>query len=378
MIKFPFKDDFFGFIRNWHEEQAVNCVARRLTFVCLGVAAPYDLIADKHRTPFGIGRAIALEGFQLSEISPLLPGLTEIASNPQAVLQEVLAWTSGQPFLIQKLCSLIVDAAQFIPAQQETEAVAAIVRSQILQHWEDHDHPEHLKTIRDRLLWDEKHNIQLLGLYQQILEQQSIPADNSNAQLLLRLSGVAVRRSGCLCPYNQIYQTIFDLRWVKQELDRLRPYAHALNAWLASERRDQSALLQGEALQQALAWANDKALSLVDQQFLAASQRSLALHQSLRRQRRRILQTLGVVLAGLAGLASTTGWVMGLRLRISSNPALSPAPTDYFSVGERLMLPDAASAIKKAGVAAIAKADYRQAAHDFAIALKTIPMIQKA
>jgi hypothetical protein len=79
---------------------------KRLTFALLGVATPPDLIADKNRTPFNIGRAIQLRGFELHEAIPLIPGLQEIASQPQALLAEILSWTGGQPFLPQKLCRL--------------------------------------------------------------------------------------------------------------------------------------------------------------------------------------------------------------------------------------------------------------------------------
>jgi hypothetical protein len=69
----------------------------------LGVATPPDLIADKNRTPFNIGRAIELEGFDLHEAMPLMGGLKEIASQPEALLAEILRWTGGQPFLTQDL-----------------------------------------------------------------------------------------------------------------------------------------------------------------------------------------------------------------------------------------------------------------------------------
>ncbi|OLT61242.1 hypothetical protein [Moorena bouillonii] len=46
----------------------------------------------------------------------------------------------------------------------------------------------------------------------------------------------------------------------------------SLNAWLASNRQDNSRLLRGEALAEALNWKAGKRLSLVDDEFLAASQ----------------------------------------------------------------------------------------------------------
>jgi hypothetical protein len=52
------------------------------------VATPADLIADKTRTPFNIGRGIELCGFKLEEAQPLAPGLAQKAENDQAVLRK--------------------------------------------------------------------------------------------------------------------------------------------------------------------------------------------------------------------------------------------------------------------------------------------------
>ena len=100
-------DDFFAVIRDCYNKRADHPDYRRLAFALIGVATPSDLISDKRRTPFNIGRAIAMIGFQLHEAQPLAVGLAQKSSNPQAVLQSVLDWTGGQPFLTQKVRNLI-------------------------------------------------------------------------------------------------------------------------------------------------------------------------------------------------------------------------------------------------------------------------------
>jgi hypothetical protein len=127
------------------------------------------MIADRNRTPFNIGRAIALDGFQLDEAQPLAQGLAGIAADPEVVLREVLNWTGGQPFLTQKLCSLIAANNRLIPRGREAKAVEAIVKTKILSNWQSQDEPEHLRTIRDRLLGDELYRLRLLQLYRQVL-----------------------------------------------------------------------------------------------------------------------------------------------------------------------------------------------------------------
>ena len=69
---------------------------------------------------------------------------------------------------------------------------------------------------------------------------------------------------------NRIYQEIFSLAWVEQQLTKLRPYSQALQKWVLSSG-DQSELLRGQALNQAQAWAEDKSLSDLDYQFLLKS-----------------------------------------------------------------------------------------------------------
>lgn len=142
-------DDFFGLVRSFYDKRSDNSTFKRLTFCLLGVATPSDLIKDKKRTPFNIGKAIELSGFELQEAEPLAKGLEGIVDNPQQVLQEVLKWTGGQPFLTQKVCKLILSA-------QEKLSVELLVRSQIIKNWESQDEPEHLRTIRNTILCDEE------------------------------------------------------------------------------------------------------------------------------------------------------------------------------------------------------------------------------
>ena len=333
-------DDFFAVIRDCYNKRADLPDYRRLTFALIGVATPSDLIADKRRTPFNIGRAIAMAGFQLHEAQPLAVGLAQKSKLPQALLQAVLDWTRGQPFLTQKICQLVIQQAGENsqskiqhPKSKISEWVEELVQKRIISQWESQDEPEHLKTIRDRLLRREQRAGRLLGLYQQILttpeqpgeippqpplkkggeqelsspthqqeqdlssstqqqepdsssstqekEQEKPPflrgvggisIDDSPEQMELRLTGLVVKREGKLQVYNRIYESVFNLNWVEQELAKLRPYSEAFSAWLASDCQDESRLLRGQALQDALEWAVSKSLSNEDYQFLTTSQ----------------------------------------------------------------------------------------------------------
>lgn len=307
-LSFP-TDEFFALIRNCYDRRGKNPNYQRLTFAILGVATPSDLIRDKqYSTPFNIGQSIALRGFKFEDCGPLMQGVTNLVSHPAVVMQEILRWTGGQPFLTQKLCWLVREHFQQEPpslspwakrleddtdsddvtddaaiatsrqpassynpnapaatpslikamvnakilkpndltgaaasnsyarelergllspndpgsAKRTRALVRNIVRNQVLKNWEAQDEPEHLRTIRDRLIRTGGSSGRILQLYQWILQEGSIPAKTTHEYLQLRLSGAVDVYQGQLRVKNPIYAKIFNLSWVEKELTALR------------------------------------------------------------------------------------------------------------------------------------------------------------
>ncbi|MGD2182658.1 AAA-like domain-containing protein [Lusitaniella coriacea] len=274
-LKFPV-DDFFALIRACYNQRSENPAYDRVTFALFGVATPSDLVRDPTKTPFNIGCAIELTGFEYNEAQPLVKGLEEKVENPQEVLKEILYWTGGQPFLTQKLCQLVVTSGEEIARGKEAETVEKIVNSRLIENWEGNDEPVHLRTIRDRVLHNPQQTGRLLRRYQKILlatEKDPLKADDSPEHRLLCLSGLVVKHHGKLKVCNPIYAAVFDLEWIDRELERIRPYHDAIIAWEESRRADTSRLLRGQTLQQAIAWATDKSLTPQEYHFLNASQK---------------------------------------------------------------------------------------------------------
>ncbi|MGF1521529.1 MAG: AAA-like domain-containing protein [Leptolyngbyaceae cyanobacterium] len=311
-------DDFFAIIRECYNNRSENAAFNRLTFALIGVATPSDLITDKQRTPFNIGRAIQLTGFEFAEASPLLPGLVAYTDNPETLLQAVLDWTGGQPFLTQKVCQLIQTQETSVPAGQEVAHVADLVNARIIDNWEVQDEPPHLKTIRDRILQtSEKRRGRLLGLYQRVLQGTVASDGSSEEQMALRLAGLVVDRQGQLVAYNRIYRAIFSDAWVNAGLAELRPYGDELQAWVDSDCEDESRLLRGKALEEAQGWAEGMSLDEVDYRFLAASQEvekrviqesNQILAVAKRKADRRLkLSAIGLALAGIGSILSIIG-----------------------------------------------------------------------
>ncbi|WP_445246421.1 AAA-like domain-containing protein [Microcoleus sp. OTE_8_concoct_300] len=307
-LDFP-ADDFLALIRSCYNKRANNSEFDRLTWALLGVASPTDLCREQNassNTPFNIGKAIELTGFDETEAQPLAAGLAELTDSSQEVLREVLYWTGGQPFLTQKLCKLLLENPQLMPnlpppappcqggenpaapcqgeekdkINTSKEWVEKVVRLKIVENWETQDVPEHLSTIRDRLFKENQRIVRRLGLYQQILEKAEIVPDGSAEQMELRLSGLIVKHGEKLTISNPIYEAVFNKELIEEKLEKLSPYSEAIKLWLNSSCEDNSQLLRGDDLQSALVWAAGKSLRNEDFQFLTASQKVILSNQN--------------------------------------------------------------------------------------------------
>ena len=357
-------DDFFAWVRSNYNKRAENPDYERISYVLIGTVAPGDLIQDKRRTPFNIGSPTEINGFKLHEAQPLEPGLKVKTGNSQTLLTAILSWTGGQPFLTQKLCKLVPDAEESIPENGETAWLDKLVQERIIKNWAAQDEPEHLKTIRDRLLFDEKKVSGLLGIYQQVLQEGEVLAEDNPLQMELRLSGIVIKKEGKLRVANRIYQTIFNQSWIEEQFASLRPYGEAITAWEDSNLRDESRLLRGNTLQEALDWAGNKSLGDEDQRFLSASQTYQ--RKSQVRQRTLIgiavssLLAVSVLVAGIFAQQQRQQAEMDQLILAATSNAINPniAPNVYKRLPNYLKRADRN---KKSGKVDEAITDYQKA-----------------
>src|SRR4051812_6957313 len=100
------------------EMSAPSGAQRALFSVCLsGVAQPIEPTRDSRGSLVEISRAIDLVDFTADETRQLLPALSRLSlyDLPQLWLDAVLEWTGGHPYLTQKLCADLADAAPAPP-----------------------------------------------------------------------------------------------------------------------------------------------------------------------------------------------------------------------------------------------------------------------
>ncbi len=266
-------DDFFAWLRSCHEERPHNRDYQRLTFCMLGVAAVSNFIRDNNRSPFNIGQDIRLSGFTIKDARKLAEGLQDKVIAPERVLEEVIEWTGGQPFLTQKICHLISTSRTGFGKESPATPinVGDFIQSQVISNWVSQDSPEHLKTIRNRLLNKRVTGRRMLKLYLEILKNGEITDDGSLDQIELRLTGLVVQDRQKLKVYNKIYRNVFNETWVTTELNKIPPYIEKYEVWLNSGE-DDTKLLYDQDLAEALTWSKNQDLNESEKRFLELSE----------------------------------------------------------------------------------------------------------
>jgi len=215
-LPLAFRDDFFATIRAMYNARASDSTYNRLTFVLLGVATPTDLIRDRERTPFNIGRRIVIEEFSEADARPLHEGLE--AAHPgqgDRILARLFYWTNGHPYLTQKLC---LAAAQSKRVEWSDPDVDALVEMHFFSRAARKN--ENLTFVQNRIRsGPSAERRRMFKLYQRVRGAKMVRDDDrSPTQNHLELSGLIGVEQGKLRVRNRIYERVFDDDWIKANM----------------------------------------------------------------------------------------------------------------------------------------------------------------
>ena len=224
----PFStDEFFAGIRHLYNLRSQARDLGRLTFCLLGVATPSDLVKDTRSTPFNIGRRIELNDFTEAEAASLAPGLSRDPESAACLLNRVLHWTRGHPYLTQRLCQAIVEDPNIpnidLPAHNRLnttrtlglQRVDRLCRELFLSQ-QARDKDDNLLFVRERIVRSEADTAALLGFYKLVLAGKRVQDDETKPAVnVLRLSGIVRAERGLLRVRNPIYQKAFDRAWIR-------------------------------------------------------------------------------------------------------------------------------------------------------------------
>jgi len=274
VLSLPFAaDDFFSIMRSCYNNRAEDTALKKIRFALFGVALPSDLISNPSRSPFNIGKSVRLEGFGFDEALAFSHAFSFTTMNNKKLISRILFWTSGQPFLTQKLCQRLIETPAFVTDNEETW-VDRIVQEQFINNWEQQDNPEHIRTIKDRILLDNSHCTQMLCSYLQILkaENHQLPIDQVDDINRLYLTGLIALDKKMVTSRTRIYRKIFTKEWVEKQLNAQRPYGDKFTLWQKSSYQDIQYLLSESELNKTKAWAENKFLPDIDHRYLNASQ----------------------------------------------------------------------------------------------------------
>ena len=284
----PFStDEFFAAIRECYNNRAMTPEFERLTFCLLGVATPSDLIRDTRMTPFNIGRRVELNDFTAAEAGVLAAGLIsrEDAKTrrnageelEKKLLNRVLYWTGGHPYLTQKLCQAVSEglnaptpndgqgslarraadegrrgantAPQVLtpaegqtppkantptprealtPAEGQTPPKANTnlspnvvnqVCDALFLSARVREQEENLLFVRERLLRSDVDTAGLLDLYRTVWAGKKVADEEASGLVdVLRLSGIVRVMNGFLMVRNRIYERVYDRTWVLKHM----------------------------------------------------------------------------------------------------------------------------------------------------------------
>jgi hypothetical protein len=214
ILGLPYRDNILASIRKAFQLRSEVPEFQNLSFVLIGSASPNELIADKKRTPFNIGRRIVLRDFTRDEAAPLADGLGLEPPLARAVLDRIFHWSAGHPYITQRLC---YEFARRNSTPTDA-AVDDLVGELFLGRGTSME--INLQTVRDMLTKREYADPALvLQTYRRVLRGERVRDDEgSPAKTHLELTGVVKPQGGRLVVRNRIYETVFDEAWIAENM----------------------------------------------------------------------------------------------------------------------------------------------------------------
>ena len=277
-LKLAYTDDLFLALRSIYNERAIEPAYGRLAFCLIGVATPNELIKDRRTTPYNVGETLELRDFDraLDDLSPLEAALGREPAAAASLLDRVLYWTGGHPYLTVLLCQRL--ALQPVAGDAEVDRAVAGQFEKLDRVRTDTHFAPILAFLDERLT----HGAQSLETYGRLLDGKRVPDTAALALAELKLSGLVKRAlDGNLAIRNRLYARLFDKAW----LATMRPLQAAAEQARTARLSRRVAIAAGLAL-----IVGAGSFAVYDRTTLAPLRQEEAARQTLQR--------LGVTITG--------------------------------------------------------------------------------
>jgi hypothetical protein len=103
----PDAHGFYGAMRSLYTSRYDHPAYKSLVVVLAGSFDPKDLIQDAKLSPFNVAGRVGLDNLSFDQVWRLMQAGNLKSERLYELAQQVYSWTNGQPYLTQKLCSLL-------------------------------------------------------------------------------------------------------------------------------------------------------------------------------------------------------------------------------------------------------------------------------
>lgn len=216
IARLRFADQLLASIRAAHNARMTDPDFSRIAFVLLGECDPVSLIAEPEQSPFNVTQAVSLKDFTRDELNIFATELNLSPEDARTALDRIFYWTSGQPYLTQKL-------ARSVSREQLTDDIPAnvdrIATRQLAGRAALHSEP-HMSHIHRQIVNDGKRSEALLNLYGRLRKGIPVSADLGSPlqRRLIALGLLTIGEDGSLRVRNRLYAAVFTARWANENL----------------------------------------------------------------------------------------------------------------------------------------------------------------
>jgi len=188
----------------------------RLGFAMAGECDAQSLVRDLNLSPFSISIEVRLSDFSRDDLAIFAAELNLPQAAAEHALDRVYYWTRGQPYLSQKLARTI--AREDIEGDL-VETIDRLAIQQLGGRAAISSEP-HISHLHQAVISDRKNYESMLTTYGQICKGIDIDYDpgSSGHRQLLALGLVVVRENGRFRIRNRLYESVFTVRWVNENL----------------------------------------------------------------------------------------------------------------------------------------------------------------
>ena len=212
----PHADQLLTSFRAAHNARTTDPDFSRLSFVFLGECDPVSLMQEVELSPFNVTQQVLLDDFSRENLELFVTELNLDHDDAAIALDRIYYWTSGQPYLSQKLSRAVSREPSSDGIEQLVDRIAA---SQLTGRAALHSEP-HMSHIHRIVMNDDKLREGLLNLYGKVRKGIKVAADlgSEHQRRLMAVGLLIIDDESNLQVRNKLYEMVFTAQWANENL----------------------------------------------------------------------------------------------------------------------------------------------------------------